>query len=181
MGIVGSPDIFQAKMSVLMVALKFVKTYLDDVLCITRASLDDHLDKLREVPTRLRGAGLKVTARKSKFCTKETEYLGYVLTTMGIKTQPKKVQAILAQTPWTGVKDLCRFLGMVQYYQVWAKRSEMLAPLTLLVGQCGHTKITRACKTRKVPWHWDEVHQNAFDAVKEVIANDVALDYPDYS
>jgi hypothetical protein len=40
MGIAGSPDIFQAKMSLLMVALEFVKTYLDDLLCITRASLE---------------------------------------------------------------------------------------------------------------------------------------------
>jgi hypothetical protein len=53
MGIAGSPDIFQVKMLVLMAALEFVKTYLDDLLCITWASLDDHLDKLREVLTRL--------------------------------------------------------------------------------------------------------------------------------
>ena len=60
MGIAGSPDIFQAKISELMAALKFVKTYLDDLVCITWASLDDNLEKLREVLTRLREAGLKV-------------------------------------------------------------------------------------------------------------------------
>ena len=87
MGIAGSPDIFQAKMPVLMVALKFVKTYLDDLLCIICASLDDHLEKLREVLTKLREAGLKVNV---PFCTKETEYTGYELTTDGIKPQPKK-------------------------------------------------------------------------------------------
>ena len=53
MGIAGSPDIFQAKMSKLMVALEFVRTYLDDLLCITKASLDDHFDHLRLVLTRL--------------------------------------------------------------------------------------------------------------------------------
>ena len=35
---------FQAKMSELMVALKVVKTYLDDLFCITQVSLDDHLE-----------------------------------------------------------------------------------------------------------------------------------------
>ena len=49
MGIAGSTDIFQAKMSERMVALEFVRTYLDDLLCITKASLDDHLDHLRLV------------------------------------------------------------------------------------------------------------------------------------
>ena len=71
---------------------------------------------------------------------------------------------------------------MVQYYRdLWVKHSNMLAPLTSLVGECGHTKVTRALKTRKVPWHWDEVHQKAFNDVKAVIAKDVALAYPDYS
>ena len=57
----------------------------------------------------------------------------------------------------------------------------MLAPLTSLAGECGHTKVTRALKTRKVSWHWDEVHQKAFNDIKAVIAKDVALAYPDYS
>ncbi len=53
MGIAGSPNILQAKMSKLMVALEFVRTYLDDLLCITKASLDNHLDHLRLVFSRL--------------------------------------------------------------------------------------------------------------------------------
>ncbi len=57
----------------------------------------------------------------------------------------------------------------------------MLAPLTYLVGECGHTKITRANKTKKWAWHWDEVHQTAFDNVKAIFARDVVLAYPNYS
>ena len=158
MGIAGSPDIFQAKMSELMATLEFVRTYLDDLLCITKGDLEDHLAKLKKVLTKLQDAGLKVNADKSKFCALETEYLGYILTRDGIKPQPNKVQAILALNPPTNVKELRRFLGMVQYYRdLWAKRSEMLAPLTDLVGECGQTKVTRAKGTKKVPWHWDEV------------------------
>jgi hypothetical protein len=62
MGIAGAPDIFQAEMSELMVALEFVRTYFDDLLCITKASLDNHLDHLRLALTRLRVAGLKINA-----------------------------------------------------------------------------------------------------------------------
>ncbi len=57
----------------------------------------------------------------------------------------------------------------------------MLTPLTSLVGECGQTKSTRAKGTKKVPWHWEEVHQRAFDHVKATIAKDVVLAYPDYS
>ena len=45
----------------------------------------------------------------------------------------------------------------------------MLAPLTDLVGECGSTKVTRANGTKKAPWHWDEIHQIAFDQVKATI------------
>ena len=182
MGIAGSPDIFQAKMSELMIALEYVRTYLDDLLIITKASLSDHLDKLKKVLTRLREAGLKINADKSKFCAHETEYLGYILTRDGIQPQTKKIEAILAIDPPTNVKELRRFLGMVQYYRdMWMRRSEMLAPLTDLVGECGQTKATKAKGTKKAPWHWDEIHQQAFDLVKTTIARDVVLAYPNYS
>ncbi len=116
------------------------------------------------------------------FCALEIEYLGYVVTGVGIKPQTNKVQAILAIKPPTGVKQLRHFLGMVQYYRdLWARQSNMLAPLTSLVGECGQTKNTKAKATKKVPWHWDEVHQRAFDHVTATIAKDVFLAYPDYS
>ena len=182
MGVAGSPDIFQAKMSELMVDLEFVRTYLDDLLTITKSNLSDHLDKLKKVLTRLREAGLKVNAEKSKFCAHETDYLGYILTRDGIKPQSKKIEAILAINPPTNVKELRRFLGMVQYYRdMWIRRSEMLAPLTDLVGECGQTKVTKAKGTKKASWHWDEIHQQAFDLVKTTLARDVMLAYPDYS
>ncbi len=47
----------------LMVAIEFVRAYLDDLLCITMASLDDHLDHLRLVLPRLQEAGLKSMPR----------------------------------------------------------------------------------------------------------------------
>jgi hypothetical protein len=57
----------------------------------------------------------------------------------------------------------------------------MLAPLTSLVGDCIQTKTTKAKGTKKVPWHWDEVHQRTFSHVKATIAKDVVLAYLDYS
>ncbi len=116
------------------------------------------------------------------FCALEIEYLGYILTRDGIKLQSNKVQAILAIQPPTNVKELRHFLGMVQYYHdLWARRSKIIAPLTSLVGECSQTKVTRAKGTKKVPWHWDEVHQRPFNHVKATIAREVVLAYPDYS
>jgi hypothetical protein len=100
-----------------MAALELIRTCLGDMLCITKASLDDQLHHLRLVLTRLQEAGLQINAPKSKFCAIEKEYLGYILTRTDMKPQPNKVQAILAITLPKQVKDLCSFPGMVQYYR----------------------------------------------------------------
>ncbi len=92
------------------------------------------------------------------------------------------MQAILVIKPPTGVRQLRHFLGMVQYYRdLWARWSKMLAPLTSLVGECSQTKTSKAKGTKRVLWHWDEVHQRAFDHVKATIAKVLVLAYPDYS
>ncbi len=136
----------------LMDSLEYVRAYLDDLLCISKLSLEDQLEKLEEVLRQLCDAGLKVNAAKSTFCALEVEYLGYVLTSDGIKPQSNKVQAILAIQLPTGVRQLRHFLGMVQYYRdLWARRSNMLAPLTSLVEECSRTKSTKPKGTKKVP------------------------------
>jgi hypothetical protein len=105
--------------------------------------------------------------------------LGYILTRGGIKPQPKKVQANLVLNLPNNVKELRQFLGMVQYYRdMWAKCSEMLAPLTDLVGE---TKTTMKNISKKKPWRGESIHQQAFDNVKATIAKDVILAYPDFT
>ncbi len=124
MGIAGSPVIFQSKMLKLMEDLEYVQAYLNNLFCISRSSLEDHLEKLEEVLRCLCDAGLKVNAEKSTFCALEIEYLGYILTREGIESQSNKVQAILTIQPPKNVKELRHFLGMVQYYRdLWARRS----------------------------------------------------------
>jgi hypothetical protein len=64
---------------------------------------------------------------------------------------------------------------------MWAKRSEMLAPLTDLVGVCRKTKATKKNGTKKKPWRWESIHQKMFDKFKATIAKEVVLAYPDFT
>jgi hypothetical protein len=164
-----------------MASLRFVQGYMDNLLIITREILDEHLQKMETVPTSLCDAGLNVNAAKSLFSAHEIEYLGYILTRDGIKPQPKKVQAVLVLNLPNNVKELRHFLGMVQYYrEMWARRSDILAPLTDLVGECSETKTTKKNKTKKKPSWWDPIHQQAFDNLKTAIAKETVLAYSDF-
>jgi hypothetical protein len=71
MGFGGSADIFQAQIMDLMAPLEFVRAYMDKLSIITRRVLDEHLQKIETVLTRLHDAGLKVNAAKTLFCAHE--------------------------------------------------------------------------------------------------------------
>jgi hypothetical protein len=64
MGFAGLADIFQVEMGNLVATLEYVRAYIDDLLVITKGSLDDHLHKLKHVFIRLLDAGLKIQATK---------------------------------------------------------------------------------------------------------------------
>src|SRR6476620_10513728 len=165
MGLCNSPDIFQEKMSELMVGLEFARAYLDDLLLISKEDLDVHLDQLEQTLTRLSEAGLKINATKSSFCKSELEYLGYWITQSGIKPVTKKVEAIQKLKVPSCVQQLRRFIGMINSYQdIWPQRPHILAPLTALTSA-------------KVKWKWTDEHQTVFDEMKQVIARETLLAY----
>ena len=104
-------------MSELIVGLECAKTYLDDLLCLTNGSFEDHLEKLKLILERWKQSGLKVNASKSTFCTDKIEYLGYWITREGVKPLEKKVQPILSLDPPKNVKQTRSLLDIVQFYR----------------------------------------------------------------
>ena len=78
----------------------------------------------------------------------------------------KKIDAILYLKPPSNIKELCAFLGMVNYYHdVWSRQTHTLAPLTAMTG--------------KAPFHWSAIHQKAFKQMKAIIISmDALLTYP---
>ena len=168
MGLCNSPDIFQEKMGELMTGLEFVRTYIDDVLCLTTGSWQDHLAQLDEVLKRVQQAGLKVNARKSFFGRDSLEYLGYWITRDGIQPLPKKVDAIKNIATPQNAKQLRSFIGMVNYYRdMWIRRSDVLAPLSKLTA-------------KQTKWKWTHVEQQAFDLTKKILSRETLLAYPNF-
>lgn len=169
MGLCNSPDIFQEKVSELMIGLDFVRAYIDDVLVTTSKTYKDHLEKLELVLQRIQAAGLKVNARKSFFAKGELEYLGYWITRDGIQPLADKVKAMLSIAEPTTKKQLRSFIGLINYYRdMWSQRSHILAPLASLTS-------------KEAKWVWGEEQRKAFLDMKRAISRDVLLAYPDFS
>ena len=172
MGMVISGDVFQSKVYDLIGDIEGVRTYIDDILCIGKGTFAQHINQLEEVFRRFKKAGLKVNASKCSFGLKEIPYLGYIISIDGVKPDPKKIQGIMDLTKPQTAKEMKSLIGMIQFYRdMWQRRSHILSPLIdSASGKKGNTKLK-----------WTNDMDEAFIQVKQMIAGEVFLTYPDWS
>ena len=168
LGVSQSPDLSQEIMEDLFRQFNEVDVYIDDI-GVFSPSWQSHCNSLQKILALLEQNNFIVNPAKCEWGVKETDWLGYWLTPTGLKPWKKKITAILAIKRPETVKQLRSFLGAVNYYRdMFPKRSHILAPLTALVGGKGKLTWTKEC-------------QQAFDAMKALLAKDAFLMYPDHN
>lgn len=87
---------------------------------------------LGNVFQRLQECKFKVQLDKSEFCLHEIAYLGYLVTTKGIKPNPKLADKIKNIHIPTTTKQIRSFLGLTGYYRKFVKdRATVTKSLTL--------------------------------------------------
>ena len=103
---------------------------------------------------------------KWEWAVEETDFSGHWMTPDGIKPWKQKVEAILKMKPPTNVKELCSFLGLVNYYgDMWPRWTHLLAPLTAMTGKGAFKREAQ--------------HQQVFKTMKSIVEADALLAYPD--
>ena len=113
---------------------KICAIYLDDIL-IWSSTVEKHLERLEAVFKRLADAGLKLKPSKCSFFQDKTGYLGYVISSNGVETDPSKIEAVTQWRIPMNVEHIRRFLGLTNYYRRFVKNYAKIAkPLTDLLG-----------------------------------------------
>ena len=72
---------------------KICFVYMDDII-IFADSLEQHEERFQLVMDRLKKAQLKVQLEKCQFLKKQISFLGHLLAEDGIKSDPKKIEAV---------------------------------------------------------------------------------------
>ena len=117
-GLCNTPTTFQRLMDLVLAGLQWTNclVYLDDLLIIGK-SFEEHLQNLQLVFERLRRAGLKLKPSKCAVCQKEVMYLGHVVSSDGIATDPSKTDKVSNWPLPTSQREVKQFLGLVSYYR----------------------------------------------------------------
>ena len=175
-GLTNAPATFQRLMESCLgdIHLNWCIIYLDDIIIVFFRTPKKHIERLRGVFTKLVAAGLKLKPKKCEFFKLKTAYLGYIVASKGIETDPKKVEAVKNWAVPRTVMDVRSFLGFTNYYKRFIKDYAKVArPLNVLIpGE-------NASKKKKLI-EWTEECQLAFDRLKELCTSTPILAYADY-
>ncbi|KAL0204538.1 hypothetical protein M9458_002556, partial [Cirrhinus mrigala] len=163
-----SPSVFQNFMNEIFRDMlhKFVIVYIDDIL-IYSPDLRTHHHHVTRVLERLRQHRLFLKAEKCEFHTTEVHFLGYFISSAGVRMDQRKVDAVLSWPQPDTIKQLQRFLGFANFYRRFVQGYSLLAaPLTSLLRG----------KPKKLCWTTEAT--NAFLAMKEAFCSAPLLRHP---
>jgi hypothetical protein len=93
---------------------KFVVIYLDDLTVFSKSD-EEHLVHLKQTFEKCHRFGLSLNPKKSHFSMQEGKFLGHIVSKDGIKTDPKRVEAIDTINIPRNVKEIQSFLGKINF------------------------------------------------------------------
>jgi transposase InsO family protein len=144
-GVASAPALFQKTMDMILQGMEGVICYIDDIL-VTRATTDEHLQRLKGVLQRLQEHGLRLKKNKCSFLQKSVEYLGHRVDAEGVHPLEDKVAAILKAPIPRNVSELRSFMGLLYYYGKFIPNlADLLHPLNQLLQAGKRWKWTSAC------------------------------------
>lgn len=132
-GLTSAPEVYQERMSEIFEDIKGVKIFIDDLIISAKDKVE-HDKKLREVLKRASDYNLRFNKEKCRLGLSEVKYMGYRVTSEGLKPDESKVEAIKSMPTPTNVGEIQRFLGLVTYLGRFIPNlSERTAPLRELI------------------------------------------------
>ena len=169
------PATFQRMMETCLgdLHLNWCLIYLDDIIVFAKTQ-QEAITRLGTMFQKLREARLKLQPSKCELFKTSWLYLGHIVSEDGIRTDPKKIEAVLQWPVPVTVTNVRSFLGLTNYYRRFLKGYAKIArPLTNLISGENADK-------KKALVVWTPKCQQAFEQLKKLCTEAPMLAYPDF-
>ena len=128
-GLRNSVQIFQRLIDEVLRGFPFAFAYIDNVLIASRNIREDQ-DHMQQVFERLAQFRLKINVKKCDFAVSKLNFLGHVIDEHRNTLVPEKGAAIENFPQPISLRQLWRFLGLINYYRRFIPGcSKILTPL----------------------------------------------------
>lgn len=168
-GLTNAPSTFMRLMNHVLRSFigKFVVVYFDDILIYSK-SLDEHVEHLHAVFGVLKENKLYANLQKCSFGMESVVFLGFVVSSKGVSVDEEKVKAIREWPTPKNANEVRSFHGLASFYRRFVRNfSSIAAPLNELVK-------------KNVTFKWDDVHEYAFNSLKDKLTNAPLLCLPNF-
>lgn len=157
-GLTNAPAVFQRLILKLLKKHQIpgVLAYMDDII-IASKSISEGTSRLRQVLELLREANLTLNLNKCNFFRTTIQYLGFEITSEGVRPGPDKIKAVVNFKTPSNVHEVRQFIGLCSFFRRFVQGFATIArPLT---------SLTKA----STPWVWGENQEQAFRQLKEIL------------
>jgi cleavage and polyadenylation specificity factor subunit 1 len=170
-GLRNAAQTFQRFMDEILRGLDFCFAYIDDILVYSH-SPEEHEQHLRTLFERLQTHGILLNPGKCVFRATQVTFLGYRISGEGSQPLPDRVADLQACPPPQTIRQLRRFLGMLNFYRRFLPQAAaQQAPLhSLLAGP-------RTKGSQSIDWTPELTH--AFEECKASLSQAAILVHPD--
>lgn len=155
-GLANAPAVFQRMINKMLGSRRFTSTlaYMDDLL-VPSVSVEEGFQRLEDILKLLKDTGLTLKLPKCSFFNTKIEYLGYEISSQGVKPGERKISAVKNFPLPKNVHEVRQFLGLASYFRKFVQGfGEIARPLTMLLKQ-------------KSSWQWTEAENSAFNKLKQ--------------
>ena len=166
-GLVNAPSTFERLMECVLKGLQWTEclVYMDDIISYSH-TFDEGLKRLATILVRLKEANLKLKPGKCIFFQKQVKFLGHIVSSDGIQTEPEKISAVKNWPVPRNAKQIRSFLGLCSYYRRFVKNfAEIAKPLHELYEK--NTKFL-----------WTPECQKSFESLKDSLTSSPILGFP---
>ena len=168
-GLCNAAQTFQRFMDEVIRGLDFCYAYIDDIL-VASSDEETHMKHLRELFDRLNNYGVVVNPAKCIFGQPEVQFLGYIVSNLGTRPMPDKVQSVLDFPKPKTIRDLRRFLGLTNFYRRFIKNAaNIMLPLNVF--------LTGNPKPKDII-EWNLEANKSFEELKRATADAALLGHP---
>ena len=141
--------------------LDSTNAFLDDIIIITKGTIEKHEEEIDKTLNRLNEENLAISLHKCEFGLNEITWLGYKINAEGIKPTKRKTDAIFQLENPKTLKQLRSFMGSIHHLIKFIPNLATLsAPIRSLLASTSKKKL-----------EWNDKHSTAFKNIKNAIQN----------